>query len=170
MVHLDASKTFIQAAKENHALSLTAQGTIRWMIDDCLTFLDREIKRSNENPALKYDAMIFDPPAFGRFESKTWKLDRDLPLLLEKLSCLLSDDPIFILLSCHDEQWPVERLERVFTHTVLSTNKRLVGGKVEANQLWLHPTQQPTTTTGKDNVVKGNSLQLGQCVRWSAIR
>ena len=79
----------------------------RWITDDCLSFLDREIRRGN-----KYDGLIFDPPAFGRASNgKIWKIEKDLPVLVEELiPKLLSDKPLFVLLSCHDVAWPPERL------------------------------------------------------------
>ncbi len=83
--------------------------TIRWMSEDCLTFVEREVKRGN-----KYDALIFDPPAFGRGgkgkSSKTWKLDQDLPKLLKLFPDLLSDQAAFVVLSCHDPKWSSQRL------------------------------------------------------------
>jgi hypothetical protein len=79
----------------------------RWITDDCLSFLDREIRRGN-----KYDGLIFDPPAFGRASNgKIWKIEKDLPVLVEELiPKLLSEKPLFVLLSCHDVAWPPERL------------------------------------------------------------
>jgi hypothetical protein len=79
----------------------------RWITDDCLSFLDREIRRGN-----RYDGLIFDPPAFGRASNgKIWKIEKDLPVLVEELiPKLLSEKPLFVLLSCHDVAWPPERL------------------------------------------------------------
>lgn len=86
-----------------------ADTTIRWMSEDCLTFVEREVKRGN-----KYDALIFDPPAFGRGgkgkTSKAWKLDKDLPKLLKLFPELLSDQAAFVVLSCHDPKWSSKRL------------------------------------------------------------
>ena len=89
----------------------------RWIIDDCLTFLEREIRRGN-----KYDGLIFDPPAFGRASNgKIWKLEKDLPVLVgEMIPKLLSADPLFVLLSCHDTAWPPERLAEILSVSISS--------------------------------------------------
>lgn len=179
MVNIDASKTFTEAAKENAQLSQT-EGNVRWIVDDCLTFISREVKRAANNPAFqKYDAIILDPPAFGRGSGNSgsyWKLERDLPILLSKLPSLLSDQPLFVLLTCHDALWPVSRLQQTLQDLVLSprqlTNKRdhKEQGKLEGKELWLHPKKQLNNSNGGDGVkiVAGKSLHLGQCVRWSS--
>ena len=92
---------------ENDDMIDNTNQSARWITDDCLSFLEREIRRKN-----KYDGLIFDPPAFGRaLNGKIWKLEKDLPVLVEELiPKLLSEDPLFVLLSCHDVTWPAERL------------------------------------------------------------
>ena len=95
--------------------SITANRHSRWITEDCMTFLEREVRRGN-----KYDGLIFDPPAFGRGGSgKIWKLERDLYVLVEELiPQLISDDPALILLSCHDPDWPAERLAKLLYNAV----------------------------------------------------
>ena len=95
----------------------TNSPSARWIIDDCLTFLEREIRRGN-----KYDGLIFDPPAFGRASNgKIWKLEKDLPVLVEEMiPKLLSADPLFVLLSCHDTAWPPERLAEILSVSISS--------------------------------------------------
>ena len=64
-------------------------------------------------PVRGYDGLIFDPPAFGRGgvqgKMKTWQIEKDLPLLMQKIPQLLSSRPLFILITCHDERWSAER-------------------------------------------------------------
>lgn len=97
---------------ENDISLIPSSQSARWITDDCFTFLEREIRRGN-----KYDGLIFDPPAFGRGSNgNIWKLEKDLPVLVEELiPKLLSADPLFVLLSCHDVSWPPERLAEILS-------------------------------------------------------
>ncbi len=103
--HLDASKASVTWAKRNAELSHLPHAKIRWIVDDVLKFLQREIKRGQ-----KYDAFILDPPAFGRSAGVLWKLERDLPILLECVNELLSDKPSFVILSCHAPEFTAAQL------------------------------------------------------------
>lgn len=95
--HLDASKGMVAWAKENAALSGLAKAPIRWIVDDALKFVSREVRRNQ-----RYDGIILDPPSFGRgAKGEVFKLERDVPKLLELCQQLLSDTPLFMLLSCH---------------------------------------------------------------------
>lgn len=96
--HVDSSKPAVSWAKRNQELSQLSDKSIRWMVDDCLKFAEREVKRGT-----KYDAIIMDPPAFGRDTSgKTFKFDRDLPRLLNICSNLLTDNPLFFLINAYN--------------------------------------------------------------------
>lgn len=103
--HVDASQAAVNWARHNARLSNLLDRPIRWIVDDVLKFLRREIKRGK-----KYDAFILDPPAFGRGQGNTWKLEKDLPVLIECVSQLLSDEPGFVLLSCHSPALKAEDL------------------------------------------------------------
>jgi 23S rRNA (cytosine1962-C5)-methyltransferase len=94
--HVDGAKSAINSAKKNAELSGLSDAKIRWICDDVLTFMEREIRRGN-----KYDGIILDPPAFGRGGKKTWKISRDLPKLMELVEKLLTDNPLFVILTCH---------------------------------------------------------------------
>lgn len=97
VVHLDGSKSAVTWAKRNAALNECANSPVRWMVEDVLTFLEREIRRER-----RYDAFIFDPPAFGRGpKGAVWKWERDMPRLLTCMQSLMSDTPRFILLTSH---------------------------------------------------------------------
>lgn len=96
--HVDSSKPAIAWAKRNQELSNLTGKPIRWIVDDCLKFVEREVKRGS-----KYDAIIMDPPAFGRDTSgKTFKFDRDMPKLLNLCRNLLPDNPLFFLLNAYN--------------------------------------------------------------------
>lgn len=95
--HLDASKGMVAWARENAVLSGLEKAPIRWIVDDVSKFLKREIRRGN-----RYDAIILDPPSFGRgSQGEVFKIEEDLPQILQDCRALLSDTPLFILFSCH---------------------------------------------------------------------
>jgi 23S rRNA (cytosine1962-C5)-methyltransferase len=95
VTHLDGSKTAIQRARDNAELNGLAEAKIRWITDDAMSFVEREIRRGN-----KYDGIIMDPPAYGHGPNgETWKIEEDFPKLIELLLKLLSDKPKFILIN-----------------------------------------------------------------------
>lgn len=95
--HVDASKGVVDWARENTALSNLGDRPIRWIVDDVMKFIQKEIRRGKT-----YDAIILDPPSFGRgSKGEVWKIENDLLQLLNECKQILSDDPLFILLSCH---------------------------------------------------------------------
>jgi len=97
VVHLDAAEGIVAWARANAQLSGLAAAPIRWIVEDVTKFLTREVRRGN-----RYDAIVLDPPSFGRgSKGEVWKLERDLPLLLDLCSQVLSNAPLFVLLSAH---------------------------------------------------------------------
>ena len=95
--HLDASSGMVAWARENAARNGLDKAPVRWIVDDVHEFLKRELRRGR-----KYDAMILDPPSFGRGRrGEVYKIDRDLPVTLEMCRGLLSERPRFVLMSCH---------------------------------------------------------------------
>lgn len=95
--HLDASAGMVQWARDNAALNNLQEAPIRWIVDDAHKFLAREVKRGR-----RYDAIILDPPSFGRgAKGEVYKIERDLPQTLDLCRSLLSDAPVLILLSAH---------------------------------------------------------------------
>ncbi len=95
--HLDASKGMVAWARENAALNQLTEAPIRWIVDDAAKFLTRELKRG-----VRYDAIILDPPTFGRgAKGELFKIESDLMQLLEQCRSLLTDTPSFLLFSCH---------------------------------------------------------------------
>lgn len=97
VTHVDASKGMVQWAKENAAVSGVGDAPVRWLVDDCLKFVKREIRRGN-----KYDAVIMDPPSYGRGPGgEVWKLEGQISELLSETGKLLSDKPLFFFLNSY---------------------------------------------------------------------
>ncbi len=97
VTHVDASKGMVQWAKENAVASSVADRPVRWLVDDCMKFVKRELRRGNH-----YDAIIMDPPSYGRGPSgEIWKLEQQLGELLIDVGGLLSDNPLFFFLNSY---------------------------------------------------------------------
>lgn len=95
--HLDASKGMTEWARENAALNNLQDAPIRWIVDDVNKFLQREIRRERV-----YDAIMLDPPSFGRGkQGELYKIEKDLMKTLENVKAVLSDRPLFVLLTSH---------------------------------------------------------------------
>ncbi len=97
VVHVDAAKGMVLWAKENAASSGLANAPIRYIVDDVIKFVCREIRRGN-----KYDAIIMDPPTYGRGPNgEVWKFEDELYPLVEKCMSLLSDNPLFMIVNSY---------------------------------------------------------------------
>ena len=97
VTHIDASKKIVAWARENQNISGLDEKPIRWIVDDALAFVRREVKRGKN-----YDAILIDPPKFGRGpKGEVWKLHESLPVLLDECKKLLSERPLFIILSAY---------------------------------------------------------------------
>ncbi len=123
VTHVDASKQSLDWAHENARLSGVGEDKVRWMLDDALAFVKREVRRG-----ATYDGIILDPPAFGRGAKKeVWRIEEDLPKLLAALRALLSDKPgSFFLLSGYAAGYAplsfVQAIESVFSSTELGAS------------------------------------------------
>ena len=97
VTHVDASKGMVTWARENAQSSGLAERPVRWIVDDCTKFVQREIRRGN-----KYDGIIMDPPSYGRGpKGEIWKLEDTIYDFLMLTAQLLSDDPLFFLLNSY---------------------------------------------------------------------
>ncbi len=97
VTHVDASKGMVNWAKENAVASGLADKPVRWLVDDCMKFVKREIRRGN-----KYDAIIMDPPSYGRGPNgEVWKLEQQLSELLTDVGKIFSDNPLFFFLNSY---------------------------------------------------------------------
>ena len=99
VTHVDAAKAMVGWCSENARLSGLAGAPIRYIVEDSLTFLQREIRRGN-----RYEGIVMDPPSFGRGKGgELWKLSEHLPYLIDTAQEVLSESPIFLLLNTYSE-------------------------------------------------------------------
>ncbi len=147
VTHVDASAQSLKLAKENQKLSGMEELPMRILEDDVLKFLEREAKRGN-----KYDAVIMDPPKFGRGpKGEVWKLEESLPVLLQKVKNILSEKPLFIILT----SYAIDVSSLSLSYALENTMKDF-GGDVEAGELCV---------IEKSN---GRAIPLANTAVWSA--
>ena len=148
--HVDAAKGMVAWARENAASSGLSEAPIRWIIDDCAKFVEREIKRGR-----RYDAVIMDPPSYGRGPSgEIWKLEKDLYPFLKLVAGVLSDKPLFFLINSYTTGLAPSVLTCLLD-TILTPR---FGGQTVSEELGL-----PVTESG---IV----LPCGASGRWTAER
>ena len=108
VTHVDASRKAVAWARENQSLSGLSERPIRWIVEDALTFVRREARRGS-----RYDAMMLDPPKFGRGpDGEMWKLEESLPELLSVCGKVLSASPVFVLLNVYTTVLTRGRIEK----------------------------------------------------------
>jgi 23S rRNA (cytosine1962-C5)-methyltransferase len=108
VTHVDASRKAVAWARASQSLSGLSERPIRWVVEDALTFVKREARRGNQ-----YDAMVLDPPKFGRGpDGEMWKLEESLPALLGACGKVLSASPVFILLNVYTTVLTRGRIEK----------------------------------------------------------
>ena len=126
MVHVDASKKSVEAARANAVLSGMADKPIRWMTDDATKFVAREVRRGR-----RYDGILLDPPKFGRGpEGEVWKLEEGLPGLIADCRKLLDSESRFLFLTVY-----AVRMSALAIGELLNQALGDLGGKVEAGEL-----------------------------------
>ena len=146
VTHVDASKGMVQWAKENAAASGVASGNVRWLVDDCLKFVKREIRRGK-----KYDAIIMDPPSYGRGPGgEVWKLEQQLTELLTETGKLLLDDAVFFFLNSYTGGLSPTILNYMVKQYVVKNRK----GEVYTDEIGLPITE------------KGISMPCGNTTIW----
>ncbi|MBE5944968.1 MAG: SAM-dependent methyltransferase [Lachnospiraceae bacterium] len=147
VAHVDASKGMVTWAKENAVSSGLGDAPIRWLVDDCVKFVEREIRRGN-----KYDGIIMDPPSYGRGpKGEIWKLEEKIHPFIALTSQLLSDDPLFFLVN----SYTTGLAPAVLTYMISTEVKTKFGGRVESQEIGL-----PVTESGL-------VLPCGASGRWS---
>lgn len=148
--HVDAAKGMVGWARENARLSGLAKAPIRWIVDDCGKFVERELRRGRQ-----YDAVIMDPPSYGRGPSgEVWKLEENLYPFVELAVKVLSQNPLFFLIN----SYTTGLAPSVLTYILESVVTRRHGGQTESAELGL-----PVTDTGL-------FLPAGSTGRWVAGR
>ena len=129
VTHVDASKGMVTWAKENAIRSGLKDAPIRWLVDDCVKFVEREIRRGN-----KYDAIIMDPPSYGRGpKGETWKIEEAVFPLINICADILKSEPLFFLINSYTTGLQPAVLSYML-NTVLVER---FGGKVEADEIGL---------------------------------
>ena len=118
VVHVDSSRGMIDWAKENVNSSNLSDKPIRFLVDDCVKFVQREIRRGN-----KYDAIIMDPPSYGRgANGEVWDIEKDLDYLLKLCSQILSDKPLFFLINSYTSGFSKEVMANMLKVNILPTH------------------------------------------------
>jgi len=146
--HVDAAKGMVAWGKENAAASGLSDAPIRWIVDDCAKFVEREIRRGR-----RYDAIIMDPPSYGRGPGgEVWKLEQNLWPFVSLCAGVLSDDPLFVLINSYTTGLSAS----VLSYVTESIFTRKFGGRSDAQELGL-----PVS----DN---GLWLPCGASCRWEA--
>ena len=146
VTHVDASKGMVGWAKENAKLSGLPETSVRWIVDDCQKFVEREIRRGNH-----YDAIIMDPPSYGRGpKGEIWKIETSIYPFIQLCEKLLSDNPLFFLVN----SYTTGLQPAVLTYMLSTAVKANHGGHVIADEVGLP--------------VSGNGLVLpcGASGRW----
>ena len=147
VTHVDASKGMVNWAKENALSSNIPGDRIRWLVDDCVKFVEREIRRGN-----KYDGIIMDPPSYGRGpKGEIWKIEESIFPFVELSSQLLSDDSLFFLIN----SYTTGLQPAVLSYMINTVVTKKHGGKVEAEEIGL-----PVSSNGL-------VLPCGASGRWS---
>ena len=146
VTHVDASKGMVTWAKENAASSGLSDKPIRWLVDDCVKFVEREIRRGNH-----YDAIIMDPPSYGRGpKGEIWKIEDAIHPLIKLCTKILSADPLFFLVN----SYTTGLAPAVLTY-MIATELAPWHGHVESQEIGL-----PVSSTGL-------VLPCGASGRWS---
>jgi 23S rRNA (cytosine1962-C5)-methyltransferase len=147
VVHVDAARNVVAWGRRNAELSGMAEAPIRWIAEDTMKFAGRELRRQSH-----YDAVILDPPSFGRGpRGEVWQLSKHLPRLLSLCAQLTAGQPQFVLLTCHTPDFTPDRLKGM----VLETLGAACPGRITSCPLTL------TTSAGRE-------LPSGVAVRWEA--
>ncbi len=129
VTHVDASKGMVTWAKENAAASHLEDAPIRWLVDDCVKFVEREIRRGN-----KYDGIIMDPPSYGRGpKGEIWKIEESIYPFVELASQLLSDDALFFLIN----SYTTGLQPAVLSYMLSTVIQKKRGGEVQSSEIGL---------------------------------
>ena len=148
VTHVDASKGMVTWAKENAVASGLKDAPIRWLVDDCVKFVEREIRRGNH-----YDAIIMDPPSYGRGpKGEIWKIEEAIHPLVKLCTQILSDDPLFFLINSY-----TTGLQPAVLAYLLGTEMKRFHGKVMAEEIGL-----PVSSNGL-------VLPCGASGRWESL-
>ena len=148
--HVDAARGMVQWARENARASGLEEAPVRWIVDDCAKFVEREIRRGR-----RYDAIIMDPPSYGRGPTgEVWKLEDNLYPFVELCAGVLSDEPLFIIIN----SYTTGLAPSVLTYILETVVSRKFGGRTVSDEIGL-----PVSETGL-------VLPCGATGRWTGDR
>ena len=149
VVHVDAARNIVAWARRNAELCGLAEAPIRWIAEDAMKFVKRELKRGNH-----YDAVILDPPSYGHGpRGEVWRLSKHLPRLLAMCGQLTAGRRQFMLLTCHTPGFPPARLREMMAEALGEEDR----GAVSARELTIR-------------AATGRELPSGVAVRWERNR
>lgn len=135
VTHVDASKGMVGWAKENAKASGLSEAPIRWLVDDCVKFVEREIRRGN-----KYDGIIMDPPSYGRGpKGEIWKIEASIYDFIGLCTQILSDEPLFFLIN----SYTTGLAPSVLSYMISTEIVKKFGGKAVSDEIGL-----PVASTG----------------------
>ena len=147
VAHVDASKGMVLWAKENAASSAVADRSVRWLVDDCKKFAEREIRRGN-----KYDIIIMDPPSYGRGPGgEVWKLENEVHGFVELCMQVLSDDALMVLINSYTTGLSPSVMEYILGETV----QKQFGGSTQSDEIGIPVSSKP-----------GRVLPCGESAIW----
>ena len=164
VTHVDAAKGMVAWAKENAAASGLGEAPIRYLVDDCVKFVERELRRGNH-----YDGIVMDPPSYGRGpKGEIWKIEEKVFGLIELCTGLMTDKSLFFLINSYTTGLQPAVLRYMLDATVTSR----FGGRVEADEIGLPVTKASFPSTGMNKKGKaggslGMVLPCGASGRWS---
>ena len=146
VTHVDAAKGMVLWAKENRVLSDLPENSFRFIVEDALAFVRREIRRGS-----RYDGVVMDPPSYGRGPTgEVWKLENELYALADTCAQVLSDDPLFFFINSYTTGFQPAVLQNILGKTV----QRRFGGAIDSQELCLP-------------VLSGGVLPCGATGRWT---
>ena len=153
VTHVDSSKGALTWANENAILAEVADKPVRWILEDAVSFVKKEIRRGN-----KYDGIILDPPAFGRgAKGEVWKIERDFLPFLDLMYQLLKDDALFLIVNGYAAGYS----SIAYAQNLNQLVKKL-GGEVEHGELCIE-------AETKDKTVDPLILPCGIVARWKGV-
>ncbi len=133
VTHVDASKGMVGWAKENAQASGLGDAPIRWLVDDCVKFVERELRRGN-----RYDGIIMDPPSYGRGpKGEIWKIEESIWRFIELTTRLLSEDALFFLINSYTTGLQPAVLSYMMNTAIV----KHLGGRVDADEIGLPVTE-----------------------------
>ena len=153
VTHVDASKGMTMWAKENAAASRLSDAPVRWLVDDCIKFVQREIRRGN-----KYDIIIMDPPSYGRGPGgEVWKLENEVYDFVELCSGLLTEESLMVLINSYTTGLSPSVMEYILGETV----EKKFGGTTQSDEIGIPVSSKPgrVLPCGASAIWLGNSAK-----------